>query len=177
MLNLKSNKGITMIVLVVMVIIVAIIASITVYYGTDYIEELKLEGIQTNMISIRAKAKGIAEKVNAEIWTETEENKKEKRKEIYLNNYNMEFVVDEPEGVKQSELYSKDHECYKVTKEALEKMSLGDIVEDEELIFYVIYDSSDYTNLDIVYETGIEYRGNMYYSLSKMQEGLEENNN
>ena len=174
MFSIKSNKGITMIALIVMIIIIGIITGITIYYGTDYIEKLKLEGIQTNMISIRAKAKGIAEKVNAETWTLSGTDKENGRHNSYKDNYSMEFISkeNEPQGIEQSPVASKEYECYKIGKEALDKMSLDDIEDEEELVFYVLYETNDFTNLDIVYETGIEYKGNMYYSLSKMQEEL-----
>ncbi len=173
MFSIKAKKGITMISLMVMVIVIIIVIGISLYTGTDLIKKVKLEAIQTNMISIRAKGKGIAEKVNAQIWTE--ENKVEKRKESYLNNYGLIFVSEEPHGVSQSPLSSVSHECYEITQDTLKVMSLDDIYDEEDK-YYIIFASDDYTNLDIIYANGIIYKNIEYFSLAKIQEdiGMEE---
>lgn len=171
MLNLKEEKGITMISLIIAIIAITIIAGISLYSGASMIKKIRLEAIQTNMISIRAKAKGIAEEVNSGVWTETNENKAIKRKELYKNDY--EFILQEkpPEGISQSPLSGKEYECYELTQMAFQKMGLDDIY-DENNKYFVVYDSGDYTNLDIIYDSGIYYNEVTYYSLAKLQEDI-----
>ncbi len=171
MLNLKEEIGITTISLIVAIIVITIIAGITLYSGTNMIKKIRLEAIQTNMISIRAKAKGVAEEVNSGVWTESDENKANKRKELYKTNYEFSFQEEAPEGISQSPLYGKEYECYELTQMAFQKMGLDDIYDGNNK-YLVVYDSNDYTNLDIIYESGINYNKMTYYSLAKLQEDI-----
>ena len=61
---MREQKGITLIVITLTVIVMLIIASITVYYGTDLIQNAKLQDLKTNMLLIQAKTKSGVEEVN-----------------------------------------------------------------------------------------------------------------
>ena len=61
---MREQKGITLIAITLTVIVMLIIASITVYYGTDLIQEVKLQDLKTNMLLIQAKTKEGVEEVN-----------------------------------------------------------------------------------------------------------------
>ena len=66
-------------------------------------------------------------------------------------------------------------ECYNITKETLKKMGLEDITQEMNDGDYVVaFDAGDYKNLDIIYTPGIEYEKVTYYTLSKLQEKVEE---
>ena len=54
---MREQKGITLIAITLTVIVMLIIASITVYYGTDLIQNAKLQDLKTNMLLIQAKTK------------------------------------------------------------------------------------------------------------------------
>ena len=171
MLDLRKNKGITMISLVVMIVVIMIIAGISVYSGTNLIKKIRLEAVQTNMISTRAKAKGIAEEINSGVWTESEENKAAKRRELFEQNYGFIFQADPPKSIVQSPIIANPYECYELSKMAFEKMGLDDIFDGENR-YFVVYDESDYTNLDIIYDSGTVYNKVTYYSLAKLQEDI-----
>ena len=61
---MRETKGITLIALAITIIIMAIIATITVYYGTDLIRNVKLQDLKTTMLLIEAKTKECVEEAN-----------------------------------------------------------------------------------------------------------------
>lgn len=63
-MNLNKEKGITVIALIITVIIMLILAGVGIHFGTDAIDKAKIEDIKTDMISIKTKAKIIAEQYN-----------------------------------------------------------------------------------------------------------------
>ena len=171
MLNIKRNTGITLTALVIMIIVIMILAGITITQGSDLISNTKVETYVTNMITIRAKAKVYAEEANAEIWDA--EDKAAKRAEIYSEKYKMTKSANQDEII--SKVDSKVNtgngcECYDVTKDTLKQMGLNDLAnETNDGDYVVVYDSSDYKNMDIVYVQGIEYKKSKYYTLSSLQ--------
>lgn len=50
---MKSNKGVTLIILTVMIIVIIIIASITIYSGTNVIKESKEKKLQTELETVQ----------------------------------------------------------------------------------------------------------------------------
>ncbi len=176
MLYLKRNKGMSMIALIGMIIIILIIAGISLVGGIRLIRKAKIENLMTNMITMRAKAKVYAEEVNAEIWEE--EDKSAKRKELYLEKYNMSVPSDENAIISKVDSSINNEngcECYEITKETLEDMGLEELVEETNNGDYVvIYNAADYNNLEILYQPGIEYHNNTYYTLSSIQAELGE---
>lgn len=89
----KNNKGITMISLIVMIIVISILAGISITEGTALIKQVKVDNYKTNMISIKAKAKVIAEEVNSKTWDISAEEKSTKRQELFKSDYAMESVT------------------------------------------------------------------------------------
>ena len=63
-MNLDKDNGITIIALIIVVIIMLILVGVGVHFGTDAIDRAKLEDIKTDMLSIKAKAKIIADHYN-----------------------------------------------------------------------------------------------------------------
>ena len=63
-MNLKIENGITIIALIITVILMLILAGVGIYFGNDAIDKAKLEDIRTDMISIKTKAKIVAEQYN-----------------------------------------------------------------------------------------------------------------
>ena len=57
---MKNQNGITMIALTIMIILLIILASVSVTGGTKVIKEAQLESIETEMLTLKAKAKGFA---------------------------------------------------------------------------------------------------------------------
>lgn len=63
-MNLKLEKGITIIALIITIILMLILAGVGIHFGFDAIDKAKLEDIKTDMISIKTKAKIVAEQYN-----------------------------------------------------------------------------------------------------------------
>lgn len=176
MSHVKENRGITIIALVIMIIVITILAGISITQGTDLIKTSKVETFVTNMITIRAKAKVYAEEVNAETWDL--EDKSSKKEELYLEKYKMKKSKKEDEIISRVDSNintGNGCECYEISKETLKQMGLEDLAkESTDGEYAVVYDASDYKNLDIVYVSGIDYKKVKYYTLSSLQEKVEE---
>ena len=63
-MNLKKENGITIITLIITVILMLILIGVSVDFGTDSLKKARLEDIKTDMISIKTRAKIIAEQYN-----------------------------------------------------------------------------------------------------------------
>jgi Tfp pilus assembly protein PilE len=63
-MNLKNEKGITLVLLIITIIIMMILVGVTVHFSNDAIDKATLEDIKTDMISIKTRAKIIAEQYN-----------------------------------------------------------------------------------------------------------------
>lgn len=63
-MSLNKEKGITLVALIITIILMIILAGTGVYLGDKAIDKAKLEDIKTDMISIKTKAKIIAEQYN-----------------------------------------------------------------------------------------------------------------
>lgn len=176
MLYLKENKGMSIRALIIMIMIILIIAGISLVEGMSLIKKTQMENLMTNMITIRAKAKVYSEEVNAEVWEA--EDKKAKRKELYLEKYNMSVPSNEAELISKVDNSINNEngcECYEITKETLAKMELNELVDETNNGDYiVVYNSEDYNNLEIIYQPGIQYNNNTYYTLSSIQAQLGE---
>ena len=169
---LREEKGITIVALIITVIVLTILASISIIEGTKLIEKSEVENIVTNMITIKAKAKVIAEEVNAEVGNLTDEEKQTKREDLYNENYKMKkgdisLISNEIRSNIDEEVTNGEYEYYQLTEETLEYMGLSNIKDTDN--YAVVYNKADYSKLDIIYLPGIEYNGIIYYTVSKLQ--------
>jgi type II secretory pathway pseudopilin PulG len=174
-IKMKKESGITLVALVITVIILLIIASISVYEGTDAIKNAKIQTIDTNMLTIKAKAKAYGEEIDAAIWALSDEDKSRKKDELIkeygmsattINNSNIISQLD-------SEV-SSDYDVYEISQ-MLKNIGLNDTQDSSSSSQYlVVYNSSDYTKMDIVYTTGVTYNGTKYYTLSALQQIYDE---
>lgn len=174
MVNCKENKGITLIALVITIILIIILAGISLTYGTGLLENAEVETYITNMVTIKSKAKVYAEEIHAKTWDINKESLSEKKNELYLDNYHMitpsnaDFII---EKINDSE---NNYDCYEVTADTLDLMGLGELKEEQyDNDYVVVYNQQDYTKLDVVYKQGIEYKDNIYYTLSSLQNVVE----
>lgn len=162
----KNNSGITLIVLVITIIVLIIIASISVYEGKELIAKSKVQTIETNMLTMQAKAKSYAEEIDAKIWTEKEEDKDSARNAAFL-----EKGFENPSSSLDSK-YNLDitnYISYTISPEALSGMGLDDIKNE---MYIVVYDKDDYKKMDVIYPNGVSYNKKTYYTLSKLQSVL-----
>ena len=148
----RYNSGITLVALVITIIVMMIIASIAVYEGKELIQQSKIQTIETNMLTIQAKAKAYAEEIDSKVWALSD---KESKRENEFEKKGLENV-----GEKQ----------YKVTNDGIEKMGLSDLKGDE----YIVEFDSDYKVRDVIYSKGIKYKGETYNKLSEIQQVLDE---
>ena len=124
-MQIKENKGITLVALVITIAVLIILAGISVYTGRDTIRQAKVEGLKTNMLLIEAKAKGLVEEANFKIGLTTAADYSTKqqtvRQELYVDTAKMKKVDNAPSGIPQ------DGNLYEVTTETLAYWGLDDV--------------------------------------------------
>lgn len=134
-MNVKQNKGITLIALVITIVVLIIITSISVYYGGGIIKQANLETLKTNMLLIQAKAKEYVEEVNHKLY----QNEAEDGEEIY-ESYGLKKV----EGDEISDITGETTgELYYVTNEALDIMGLSQIKEEQDNQFILEFNKDN----------------------------------
>lgn len=156
-MQIRSEKGITLMVLVITAVVLLILAGVGIKYGSDAIEKATLEEIRTNMLLVEAKAKEYVEEANFKMGISPDDTKKaEVRKEVYED----EAKLQPASGVSApSEIPVND--CYLVTEETRNLWGLNDIKLDEGENYLIKFDD---TNLTVeVYNTK-GYNG--HYSLT-----------
>ena len=89
MVKFRENKGITLVTLAATVAVLFILLTVSLTVGTNVIEKIKLDNYYTNIHAVKTKAKVFAEEVNAQVWNLDENQKKEKRTELFSSNYGM----------------------------------------------------------------------------------------
>ena len=178
MVYVKNKSGITLIALVITIIVILILVGITVNGGQKLIKRSKIESLLTNMITIRANVKIYAEEINAEIWDLSDQEKIVKRSELFETKYNMKKIenpTDIISKVNSSINDSNGCEAYNITKDALNEIGLTDLAnESEDGEFVVVYNSKDFTKLEIVYPSGVPYENSKYYTLTDLQDKMRE---
>lgn len=161
-MNIKQEKGITLAALVVTIIVLLIIAGIGIDYGRDTIQKAHLEELETNMLLIKAKAKGLVEEANTKIGLPTASDYAEKqtsvRQELYIGTAGMVKVDTALSGIPQAD------NLYEVTKNTLSNWGLDDIKLEENEKYIVKLDDVG-TEVE-VYNT-IGYDGK--YSLTDIE--------
>lgn len=161
-MNIKQEKGITLTVLVTTIIVLLIIAGIGINYGRDTIQKAHLEELETNMLLIKAKAKGLVEEANTKIGLPTASDYAEKqtsvRQELYIGTAGMVKVDTAPSGIPQAD------NLYEVTEKTLSNWGLDDIKLEENEKYIVKLDDVG-TEVE-VYNT-IGYDGK--YSLTEIE--------
>lgn len=120
---MNKNKGVTLVSLVITIIILLIITGISVYSGKEVIKQAQLEEMKTNMLLIKAKAKGYVEEANFKMGKNPDDTKKsEIRTEVYINTAKLAPATD---ITAHSSIPTSD--CYKLTQEAIEEWGLNEI--------------------------------------------------
>lgn len=144
-MNLDKDKGITIIALIIVVIIMLILLGVGVHFGTDAIDRAKLEDIKTDMLSIKAKAKIIAD---------------------HYNFKDIEKLVGSPitdeEAQKLNLTDSEKEKSYKWSRTDLDNQGLSTIEGDAYIVYY---DLENPNNCEIYYLNGYHEK----YSLTDLQ--------
>ena len=176
MVNLKNKSGITLIALIITIIVILILAGITINEGKELIKKSKIESILTNMITIKANAKVYAEEINAEVWDLSDTDKVIQRKELFLNKYKMSEGDSSAIAKVDSSINDQNGcEAYNITKDTLTEMGLSDLASNsEDGEFVVVYNSKDFTKLEVVYPSGIPFENSTYWTLTNIQNKMKE---
>ena len=138
-MNLKNNKGITLISLIITVILLSILAYTTVSIGGNLSATAKFENVQTDLLLIKSKCDILA---NEAAIGEIGEN------ELY--------------GEIQSDGTYKG--WYKLSQGELNTIGLQKAKEKDG--YYVNYGSDG--KVDVAFEKGVEFEGETYYKLSSI---------
>ena len=146
-MNLKIEKGITLVALVITVILMLILAGVGLHFGTDAIDKAKLEDIKTDMISIKTKAKIIAEQYNFKDIDSLVGSKITSQEDA--SKIGIEDNIE-------------DIELYKWTSEDLNSQGLSTIDGDK---YIVKYDLGNPNNCEVYYIDGFDGK----YSLTDLQ--------
>ena len=146
-MNLKNEKGITIIALIITIILMLILVGVTVKVGTKEISKAKLEDIKTEMISIKTRAEIVKDKYDFKDIDNLVGTKLSG-----ATDYNTEAIVIPDE--------SKEN-CYIWTQEDLNSQELSSIKVDKDK-FYVVYYGDD---IEIYYSKGVDGK----YSLTDLQ--------
>lgn len=142
-MDLKMEKGITLVALVITVILMMILVGVGINMGGDAIDKANLEDIKTDMISIKTRAKIIAEQYNFKD----------------IDN----LVGSEISGEEAQKLgLTNSNKILKWSSSDLSSQNLGVIEGDA---YVVSYDLSDPNNCEVYYLKG--YQGK--YSLTDLQ--------
>lgn len=143
-MQIKNNKGITLIALALTVVLIIIIAGISVYEGRQTIKDAQLEELRTNMLLIQAKAKEYAEDANFKIGKSTDEATiANVRKEVYEDDAKLK-PSSEVEGI-PSVPEIPISECYVVTEESLKKWGINTIKPIENEYYLIKFDEKNAT--------------------------------
>ena len=137
---MNNEKGITLSALIVTVIIMLILIGVGFKYGRDALNVATLEDIKTDMISIKTKAKTLADE------------------------YNFEEPVEGKMGVKfeNATMFGTTGDFYKWDRETLDNHGLSIIEAD---VYYVKYDFDNPSNTEVYYTEGFDGK----YSLTELQ--------
>ena len=167
---LKEEKGITLIALIITVILLFIIGGVSIMGGTDLINTAKAETIETNMLTIKAKAKEYMENVDSKNWAVSNDKEKANQKELTGDKYQL-TLMEDAEG---NTWYEEGYTYYKLEQKALVQMGLSDLYEEGKtyIIKYPTEPNIGNLNLDIIYANGIKYKDVIYYNLSNLEKAL-----
>ena len=162
-MNIKNNKGITLITLTITIIVLAIIAGITVYSGIDTVKRTNLESMRTNMLLIQAKAKEYVEEANFKIGQNSDVTEKSKIVTDIFSSIGCKSPYPDIPTINGNDTRG----YWLVTETTFEKMGLTKIYDDlQDGENYLLKVDVDKITVE-VYNT-LGYQGN--YSLTELEE-------
>ena len=147
-MNLKVEKGITLVALVITVVLMLILVGVGVKFGKKAMNQANLEDIKTDMISIKTRAKIVAEQYNF------------KDIDTLVGN---EITAEEAGKLNLAEQWKENSDkILKWSSSDLANQNLGAIEGD---IYVVSYDLENPSNCEVYYLEGYEGK----YSLTELQ--------
>ena len=150
-----NSKGITLIALVVTIIVLLILASIATYSGIQIIESSKITTFTAEMKIMQTHVNSIYDQ-----WKKGEVNKDELGKDL---EYNSE-VKEQASKVLTTELGLKDTTGYRYyDQETIKNLGIEGVKQE----FFINIETRD-----VVSYKGLKYKGDMYYTLIQLPDGL-----
>ena len=182
-MNIKDNKGITLIVLVVTIVVLLIIAGVTISAGTESIKKAKLETLRTNMLLIKAKGKEYCEEANfrAGIINEndTAEAKAEKiqKGKDYIKNpgEKMKGLLNEATASDLTSVNASLGEdaankyAVKLTAQDLKDMGLNEVANTQNAGEYIIVFDIKNNTVEVFNTQGYKDKDQTKYSLTEIE--------
>ena len=191
----SKESGITAIALIITVLVLIIIIAVIGYVGLEAIKDNEIQTIETNMITIKAKAKTYGEDIAAALWEYSEDENTSKRDEMLAEygfeeteiadniveqlDENVRYYLDEETDTEDEEDDDENIDEDEEKEEVYIAYTIEAMLENDELIelnddidegqYIVIYNSADFTKLDVAYTEGVTYNGEVYYTLSALQ--------
>lgn len=159
-MQIKNEKGITLIILVITVIVLAILATVAIGEIGNILDHVNLETVSTDLLLVQAKAKVIAEKSN---FNDDESLLKGQKLSEVIGN----TLIDElkTKGI-ISETEEKYDNYYVWDKQTVEEVEMG-ITNMKDTEFFIV----NYETEEVIYPQGYVYTdGNTYYKLSEIME-------
>lgn len=159
-MQMKSEKGVTLVVLVITIIILAILATIAIDEVENLMEQVNLETVGTDLLIVQAKAKVIAEKANF-----NDDNSLLKGQKISEITDNEQINSLKTKGIiSESETNYDDY--YMWNKQTIEELEIG-ITKMSDSDFFIV----NYETEEVIYPQGYEHKdGNIYYKLTEITE-------
>lgn len=172
-MNIKNNKGITLVALVITVIIILVIGAITVYEGSRLVDEAKYEDVKTNMLLIQAEVKNFAEQAKFEGLT------MDKILEDGITLDDKTLKISEPDSSLSSkiqEIKSKGNTTengelvlYQIDEENMSELNLGSLDSNASNNYLVYINISGDIEVEVCFLPGILGNdGITHYFLSTM---------
>ena len=166
-MNIKENKGVTLVALTITIIVLLIIAGIAVYNGKETIQKANLEALRTNMLLIEAKAKGVVEEANFQLGPDLQKMSEINtiRSDVYVTENKLQKLSDSgitvPSGIPTGD------NVYVLTQETASLWALDNVYDElDEDEYYVISFDEDNATVEIYNTLG--YQG--HYSLTEIDE-------
>ena len=129
-MNLKTQKGITLVALVITVVLLLILASVGAYYGNEVIRQANLESLKTDMLIIQAKAKEYVEEATFKMGIKPDDAKKQQaRQEVYITIAKLKQLNQaiSEDGINVPSEITTNENFYYVTRDSLKEMGLDNI--------------------------------------------------
>ena len=166
-MNVKKEKGVTLIALTITIIVLLIIAGIAIYSGRETIQKANLEALRTNMLLIEAKAKGVVEEANFQLGPDFQKESEigTIRNDLYVTENKLQKLSDS--GITVSSEIPTGDNVYVFTQETASLWALDNVYSELEDGEYYIIEFNEREATVEIYNT-IGYQG--YYSLTDIDE-------
>ena len=166
-MEIKKNSGVTLIALTVTIVVLLIIAGIAIYNGQDTIQQANLEAVRTDMLLVKAKAKGLVEEANFQLGPEFQKESELEtiRTNLYVNENKLQKLSDL--GITVPSAIPTGDNVYVITQETASLWALDKVYSKlKEGEYYVIAFNEKEATVEIYNTLG--YQG--YYSLTEIDE-------